>query len=282
MFCEGCFVRCLRFTSQRISNSILARLGIVLENRERWNKNTGEEKARSRKGGQFRFHSDFFQKSDEISGQRKFTGLRGVNLRKLEGGGEGRGGKGSERVAFEKLIRRSDDWCFESGASDNFNRFSILFRFQTHPEPFSLDIRDKFRPPFFLHFSWPTFVRITKEDDFSKTDEASNARLTPLYSGGGFEFTGLSGWKSSYERSSWARAHLGFFTDDIQLWSFPEGYPTVAIKEKLFIVNVARFSVSGGERRRRRRNEELGRRHPLPLRHCESVRNPFVRVSITR
>lgn len=177
MFCEGCFVRCLRCTSQRISNSILARLGIVLENRERWNKNTGEEKARSRKGGQFRFHSDFFQKSDEISGQRKFTGLRGVNLRKLEGGGEGRGGKGSERVAFEKLIRRSDDWCFESGASDNFNRFSILFRFQTHPESFSLDIRDKFRPPFFLHFSWPISVRITKEDDFSKTGEASKSEI---------------------------------------------------------------------------------------------------------
>lgn len=278
MFCEGCFVRCLRCTSQRISNSILARLGIVLENRERWNKNTGGGKSAFKGGWTISFPFRFFSKirrdfrPAEIHwlARRQFTETRGR-----------RGGKGSERVAFEKLIRRSDDWCFESGASDNFNRFSILFRFQTHPEPFSLDIRDKFRPPFFLHFSWPTFVRITKEDDFSKTDEAPNARLTPLYSGGGFEFTGLSGWKSSYERSSWARAHLGFFTDDIQLWSFPEGYPTVAIKEKLFIVNVARFSVSGGERRRRR-NEELGRRHPLPLRHCESVRNSFVRVSITR
>lgn len=50
MFCEGCFVRCLRCTSQRISNSILARLGIVLENRERWNKNTGEGKSAFEKG----------------------------------------------------------------------------------------------------------------------------------------------------------------------------------------------------------------------------------------
>lgn len=153
MFCEGCFVRCLRCTSQRISNSILARLGIVLENRERWNKNTGGGKSAFEKGWTISFPFRFFSKirrdfrPAEIS-----AGLRGVNLRKLEGGGEGRGGKGSERVAFEKLIRRSDDWCFESGASDNFNRFSILFRFQTQ-NPFRSIFETSFDPLFSSIFS---------------------------------------------------------------------------------------------------------------------------------
>lgn len=217
MFCEGCFVRCLRFTSQRISNSILARLGIVLENRERWNKNTGGGKSAFEKGWTISFPFRFFSKirrdfrPAEIHwlARRQFTETRGR-----------RGGEGSERVAFEKLIRRSDDWCFESGASDNFNRFSILFRFQTHPEPFSLDIRDKFRPPFFLHFFWPTFVRITKEDDFSKTGEAPKSEINAAV----------------FRR--WLRVHWPIRLE-IQLWTILERAPTSA-----FSRTISSFEVS--------------------------------------
>lgn len=156
MFCEGCFVRCLRCTSQRISNSILARLGIVLENRERWNKNTGEEKARSRKGGQFRFHSDFFQKSDEISGQRKFTGLRGVNLRKLEGGGE-------ERGASESRLK---NW-FVVATTDALSRahriiltgFQFYFDFKRTQNPSRSIFETSFDPLFSSIFpDLPSFV----------------------------------------------------------------------------------------------------------------------------
>lgn len=155
MFCEGCFVRCLRCTSQRISNSILARLGIVLENRERWNKNTGEEKARSRKGGQFRFHSDFFQKSDEISGQRKFLLACAASI---YGNSREEGRGGEERGASESRLK---NW-FVVATTDALSRahriiltgfqFYFDFKCRTLFARYSRQVSTPFFPPFFLTY----------------------------------------------------------------------------------------------------------------------------------
>lgn len=148
--------------------------------------------------------------------------MRGVNLRKLEGrGGEGRGG-GGERVAFEKLIRSSDDRCFESGRTTGariiLTGFQFYFDFQTHPVLYHRE-RYSIFPEIFQYISLLSTrsgsfhlpnVRPKDERFFDGRGFGNAARLTPLYLGDGFdEFTGLSSWKSSYERSSSPRLFHG-------------------------------------------------------------------------